>query len=150
MCEFGFNIRDKNSIRNLFLKHHGSIDSVWNLAAPLSVDTAKDPASANDITVEGMKRVLECMKECDVKKIYFSDSIGSFGTQAPRYGATAGWLADHPTQDPGSDYGVQKRMCRDLLHEYADKYNFDTRFLIIPGVLHTQATWGKLLRMFIS
>lgn len=141
-CEFGFNIRDKDSIRNLFDKHGKSIDSVWNLAAPLSVDTAKDPASARDITVHGMERVLECMNEFNVKKLYFSDSIGSYGLQSPRHGATAAWLGENPTQDPGSDYGVQKRECRDLLHEYARTYNFDTRFLIIPGVLHTQSTWG--------
>jgi len=142
VCEFGFNIRDKESIRNIFQKHRDSIDSVWNLAAPLSVDTAKDPASAHDITVNGMERVLECMKEFNVKKLYFSDSIGSYGLQSPRYGATAAWLGENPTQDPGSDYGVQKRQCRDLLHDYADKHSFDTRFLIIPRVLHTQATWG--------
>jgi dTDP-4-dehydrorhamnose reductase len=51
ICEFGFNIRDNESIRKLFERHADKIDSVWNLAAPLSVDTAKDPTSAHDITV---------------------------------------------------------------------------------------------------
>jgi threonine 3-dehydrogenase len=38
-------------------------------------------------------------------KICFSDSIGSYGLKAPREGATADWLVENPTQDPGSDYG---------------------------------------------
>lgn len=76
ICEFGFNIREEETIRTIFEKHKGTIDSVWNLAAPLSVDTANDPTSAYDITVGGMKRVLSCMQEFGVQKIYFSDSIG--------------------------------------------------------------------------
>jgi threonine 3-dehydrogenase len=40
--------------------------------------------------------------------------------------------------DPGSAYGLQKRRCRELLA--ASKY--DTRFAVIPGVLHDQAEWG--------
>mmetsp|Transcript_22134 Transcript_22134/g.32231 ORF Transcript_22134/g.32231 Transcript_22134/m.32231 type:complete len:336 (+) Transcript_22134:92-1099(+) len=142
ICEFGFNIRDNQSIRAVFERHADSIDSVWNLAAPLSVDTAKDPSSAHDVTVGGMQRVLACMKEFNIKKLYFSDSIGSYGTSSPREGATAQWVMDNPDQNPGSDYGVQKRQCRELLHQYADREGFDTRFVIIPGVLHTQPVWG--------
>ena len=39
--ERGFDIRREDSIRQVFSKHAGKIFSVWNLAAPLSVDTAK-------------------------------------------------------------------------------------------------------------
>ena len=66
----------------------------------------------------------------------------SFGAAAPRAGATAAWLAEHPTQDPGSDYGRQKRGCRELMKRYADKHGFDCRWAVIPGVLHDDATWG--------
>mmetsp|Transcript_1686 Transcript_1686/g.3146 ORF Transcript_1686/g.3146 Transcript_1686/m.3146 type:complete len:231 (+) Transcript_1686:445-1137(+) len=67
---------------------------------------------------------------------------GSYGMSSPREEATARWLMENPDQDPGSDYGVQKRECRDLLHEYAEKHGIDSRFIIIPGVLHTQPMWG--------
>ena len=76
VCEYGFNIRDAASIKRIFDKHGADIDSVWNLAAPLSVDTANDPSSAYDVTVGGMQRVLSCMKGANIKKIFFSDSIG--------------------------------------------------------------------------
>lgn len=142
IVESGFNIRNEESIRQLFAKHGSSIQHVWNLAAPLSVDTAKDPSSAHDITVGGMQRVLSCMLEYGVTSILFSDSIGSFGGSSPRENATAVWLEENPTQDPGSDYGIQKRQCREAMQHYAENHGFRARYAIIPGVLHTQPSWG--------
>ena len=142
IVEAGFNIREEESIRRLFAKHGRYIQHVWNLAAPLSVDTAKDPSSAHDITVGGMQRVLSCMLEYGVTSILFSDSIGSFGGSSPRENATATWLEGNPTQDPGSDYGIQKRQCREAMKQYADNHGFRARYAIIPGVLHTQSSWG--------
>ena len=89
-----------------------------------------------------MKRLLEACNEYGVKNVYFSDSIGSLGKASPRALGSAKWLAANPNQDPGSDYGLQKRECRDLLAEYTQKHGFNTRWAIIPGVLHTQASWG--------
>jgi threonine 3-dehydrogenase len=142
ICEYGFDIRNEDAIRSLFTKYSNSIISVWNLAAPLSVDTANDPQSAYDITVGGMDKLLKCMKEFEIKTIYFSDSIGSFGETSPRENCYANWLSENPNQDPGSDYGRQKRLCRDLLHFYSLNHGFDSRFVIIPGVLHLEPYWA--------
>jgi threonine 3-dehydrogenase len=143
ICEFGVDVQDQVSLRQALEKHASKIDTVWNLAAPLSVATAQNPALAHDITVNGMQRLLEAMRSVGLKKICFSDSIGSFGAEAPREDATAAWLCANPEQDPGSDYGRQKRACRELLHEYAEKHGFDTRWAVIPGVLHSKRTWGS-------
>ena len=90
-----------------------------------------------------MRRLLEAMRSHEgLNAIYFSDSIGSYGQSAPREGASVDWLVSNPTQDPGSDYGIQKREIRELLAYYRREYNFDCRFAIIPGVLHTGASWG--------
>jgi threonine 3-dehydrogenase len=142
VCEFGVDVRSEASLRALFAKHAASTSWVWNLAAPLSVETAADPAVAHDVTVGGMERLLRCMKEAGLSRICFSDSIGSFGAAAPRENAAAAWLTAHPLQDPGSDYGRQKRGCRELLQRYAAQHGFDTRWAVIPGVLHTDAAWG--------
>lgn len=115
---------------------------MWNLAAPLSVDTARDPSAAERITVGGMSNLLEVMLDLGLDRIMFSDSIGSFGRSSPRDGVSASWLVSNPSQDPGSDYGVQKRKCRELLWKYAEEHNFDTRFVIIPGVLHSDSSWS--------
>eukprot|EP00048_Salpingoeca_helianthica_P020818 m.8701 g.8701 ORF g.8701 m.8701 type:complete len:337 (+) comp5270_c0_seq1:123-1133(+) len=142
VCEFGVDVQDQASLQRALEKHADKIDTVWNLAAPLSVATAQNPALAHDITVNGMQRLLEAMRSVGLKKICFSDSIGSFGAEAPRTDASAAWLCSHPTQDPGSDYGRQKRACRELLREYSEQHGFDTRWAVIPGVLHSKRTWG--------
>lgn len=142
-CEFGVDVRDEATIRAVVRKYKATLTTVWNLAAPLSVDTARDPSVARDVTVGGMERLLRAMKEeSSATRMLFSDSIGSFGGAAPREDATARWLAEHPEQDPGSDYGRQKRGCRELMKEYATAHGFDCRWAVIPGVLHEDATWG--------
>jgi threonine 3-dehydrogenase len=89
-----------------------------------------------------MERVLNCMREFNIKKIYFSDSIGSYGITSPRLSATARFLMENPTHDPQSDYGLQKRQCRELLVRFMREHDMDARFVVIPGVLHNGAVWG--------
>ena len=134
-------VRENDSVQRVF-RNHDTIDVVWNLAAPLSIETARDPANARSTTVGGMQNVLAAMTECGVRKLCFTDTIASFGQSAPRL-ARARWLTRNPTQDPGSDYGMQKRECRDMLRSFTQRHNGDTRFAILPGVLHGDAAWGN-------
>lgn len=142
ISEFGFDIQSPEAIRRVLDKHKDDIYAVWNLAAPLSVDTAKDPSAAERITVGGMGHLLATMKDLGLNRIFFSDSIGSFGRSSPRDAVSANWLVHNPEQNPGSDYGVQKRRCRELMDEYARTHMFDARFVIIPGVLHSDSSWS--------
>mmetsp|Transcript_12198 Transcript_12198/g.28995 ORF Transcript_12198/g.28995 Transcript_12198/m.28995 type:complete len:356 (+) Transcript_12198:54-1121(+) len=135
----GIDIRDEASIDAVLKEHKSTVEVVWNLAAPLSVETAMDPAVAHDITVGGMERLCRACDTHGVPRICFTDSIGSFGASAPRQGATARWLTENLDQDPGSDYGVQKRGCRKVLREWGG----DSRWAVLPGVLHADSTWGK-------
>ena len=142
ICEYGVDVRKEETLAKLFAKHGDSVEVVWNLAAPLSVDTAADPKAAHDTVVGGMEKILRCMASAGVRRICFSDSIGSFGSEAPRAAASASWLVRNPTQDPGSDYGRQKRACRELMAAFSKSHGFDTRWCVIPGVLHSDETWG--------
>ena len=141
-CEYGVDVRKAATVRALLDKYKASLKRVWNLAAPLSVETARDPRVAREVVVGGMETLLECMREAEVRTLLFSDSIGSFGAEAPRADATARWLTEHRAQDPGSDYGRQKRECRDLMRRYAREHGFDCRWAVIPGVLHDDDAWG--------
>jgi nucleoside-diphosphate-sugar epimerase len=132
---------DTDSLRGIF-KRHPDITTVWNLAAPLSIETELDPARAHAITVGGMQNILTAMTEHGVKKILFTDSIGSFGAESPRVNCTARWLCENPRQDPGSDYGLQKREIRNLMAKFAAEHGGDTRFAVLPGILHSEAIWG--------
>mmetsp|Transcript_52463 Transcript_52463/g.67281 ORF Transcript_52463/g.67281 Transcript_52463/m.67281 type:complete len:362 (+) Transcript_52463:41-1126(+) len=141
VCEMGIDLRNTESIEKLIEKYSQNIYAIWNLAAPLSVESENDPSVAEDTTVGGMSRLINAMIKYNVSestRILFSDSIGSFGSEAPRNEATAKWLIENPVQDPGSEYGRQKRKCREMLQ--SSKY--DTRWGIIPGVLHDDHTWG--------
>ena len=82
-CTFGVDVRSQEKLNEVMQKYIPAC--VWNLAAPLSVDTAKDPCAARGITVSGMERILYAMEIAGCgKKICFTDSIGSFGAEAPR------------------------------------------------------------------
>jgi len=142
-CVGSVDVCDADALRALFREHADEHTTVWNLAAPLSVETAMDPAVAEAVTVGGMSKVLDAMGEVGARRICFTDSIGSFGADAPRTGASARWLTEHPAQDPGSDYGRQKRACRELMADFAARSGGDARFAVLPGVLHSNAVWGN-------
>lgn len=143
ICEFGVDLRNSYSIDQLIEKYCKELCVVCNFAAPLSVESEKDPSSAQDTTVGGMRRLIEAMDKNNVPKsvkVLFSDSIGSYGSWSPRLDVDARWLTlpENQHQDPGSEYGKQKKQCREILS--SSKY--DTRWGIIPGVLHDDPTWG--------
>jgi nucleoside-diphosphate-sugar epimerase len=139
----GIDVCDADALSKLFRDHADENTTVWNLAAPLSVETAMDPKVAEAVTVGGMRNVLNAMSEVGARRICFTDSIGSFGAEAPRIGATARWLTENPTQDPGSDYGRQKRGCRELMEGFLREHGGDPRFAVLPGVLHSEPIWGN-------
>jgi len=142
-CVGGVDVCDADALQKLFREHGDERSTVWNLAAPLSVETALDPAVAEAVTVGGMQNVLNAMAEVGTRRICFTDSIGSFGASAPRGGVTARWLYENPTQDPGSDYGRQKRACRELMAKFVEDHGGDARFAVLPGVLHNNPVWGN-------
>lgn len=139
----GVDVRDPAALSKLFREHGDENSCVWNLAAPLSVETALLPEVAEAVVIGGMKNVLGAMREVGARRICFTDSIGSFGADAPRRDVAASWLVENPTQDPGSDYGLQKRACRGLLDEFATAHGGDPRIAILPGVLHSEPIWGN-------
>ena len=97
-CIGGVDVCNMKALQALFYEHADANTTVWNLAAPLSVETAQDPAVAEAVTVGGMANVLHAMAQVGARRICFTDSIGSFGADAPRRGATARWLIENPAQ----------------------------------------------------
>ena len=61
-------VRDNEALRNLFRDYADENTTVWNLAAPLSVETAMDPEIAEAVTVGGMSNVLDAMKEVGARR----------------------------------------------------------------------------------
>ena len=143
LCVGGVDVCDQESLDKLFRGHADASTTVWNLAAPLSVETAMNPEVAEAVTIGGMKNVLSAMSEVGARRgrTEGADRVGE--ADAPRVGATARWLHENPTQDPGSDYGRQKRACRELMAQFTRERGGDSRFAVLPGVLHTDMVWGN-------
>tara|TARA_B100001094_G_scaffold239256_1_gene234782 strand:+ start:2250 stop:3245 length:996 start_codon:yes stop_codon:yes gene_type:complete len=133
---------DITNIDTIFeiFKKNKDISDVWNLAAPLSIDAENNPEVSYKTTVCGMDNLLTVMTDFNTEKLCFSDSIGSFGSSAPKNNVKTSWLVGNPYQDPGSEYGKQKKLCRKIMN---DCEHIDTRFAVIPGVLHSDSSWSN-------
>ena len=59
--EFGVDIRDPRTLDAVFERYGAAIDTVWNLAAPLSVETAANPAVAEQVSV--LRFVRDCIRQ---------------------------------------------------------------------------------------
>ena len=93
----GVDVTSPSSLDRAFQQTQASIgspiQSIWNLAAPLSVETEGNPKRAREIVVGGMRNLLDaCIRYKHIKKVLFSDSIGSYGANAPRLNVKASWL----------------------------------------------------------
>lgn len=109
------------------LKHN--IDSIFNLAALLSVVAEGRPSLAWKIGIDGLWNVLEVAREHNCA-VFTPSSIGSFGPETPH---------DHTPQDtiqrPTTIYGVSKVTTELLSDYYHHKYGVDTRSVRFPGLI---------------
>ncbi len=105
------------------------IDTIYNLAALLSVVAENKPKLAWRIGIDGLWNVLETARENNCK-VFTPSSIGAFGLQTPH---------DKTPQDtiqrPNTIYGVSK-VTTELLSDYFfTKYGVDTRSVRFPGLI---------------
>lgn len=120
-------VTDGEQIAMVVLKH--GIDTVFNLAALLSVVAEGRPQLAWKIGVDGLWNVLEVARDHDCA-VFTPSSIGSFGPETP---------AKHTPQDtiqrPRTIYGVSKVTTELLSDYYFHKYSVDTRSVRFPGLI---------------
>lgn len=110
------------------VKKHG-IDTIYNLAALLSVVAESKPRLAWKIGIDGLWNVLEVAREQKCA-VFTPSSIGSFGDNTPH---------DETPQDtiqrPKTIYGVSKVTTELLSDYYFHKYGVDTRSVRFPGII---------------
>ena len=68
-CVGSVDVTDSAALNALFREHGDENTAVWNLAAPLSVETAMDPSVAEAVTVGGMEKVLSAMASVGGKAV---------------------------------------------------------------------------------
>ncbi|MBR5350693.1 MAG: NAD-dependent epimerase/dehydratase family protein [Prevotella sp.] len=120
-------VTDAQVISDVVKKH--DIDTIYNLAALLSVVAESKPRLAWKIGIDGLWNVLEVARE-NKCAVFTPSSIGSFGDDTPH---------DDTPQDtiqrPKTIYGVSKVTTELLSDYYFHKYGVDTRSVRFPGII---------------
>lgn len=120
-------VTDPQGIATVVRDHH--IDTIYNLAALLSVVAESKPRLAWKVGVDGLWNILEVAREQQCA-VFTPSSIGSFGIDTPH---------DKTPQDtiqrPCTIYGVSKVTTELLSNYYYSKYGVDTRAVRFPGLI---------------
>ena len=106
-----------------------NIDTIYNLAALLSVVAEKKPQLAWKIGIDGLWNILEVARENNCA-VFTPSSIGSFGLSTPHT-----QTPQDTVQSPGTIYGVSKVTTELLSDYYFKKYGVDTRSVRFPGLI---------------
>lgn len=105
------------------------IDTIYNLAALLSVVAESKPRLAWKIGIDGLWNILEVAREHGCA-VFTPSSIGSFGPNTPK-----AMTPQDTIQCPRTIYGVSKVTTELLSDYYFNKYGVDTRAVRFPGVI---------------
>lgn len=106
-----------------------NIDTIYNLAALLSVVAEQKPRLAWKIGIDGLWNVLEVARE-NKCAVFTPSSIGSFGENTP-----ADLTPQDTVQRPRTIYGVSKVTTELISDYYFTKYGVDTRSVRFPGII---------------
>ena len=120
-------VTDGAGIADIVKKYN--IDTIYNLAALLSVVAESKPRLAWKIGIDGLWNILEGARENQCA-VFTPSSIGSFGVETPH---------DPTPQDtiqrPRTIYGVSKVTTELLSDWFHHKYGVDTRSVRFPGII---------------
>lgn len=106
-----------------------NVDTIYNLAALLSVVAESKPRLAWKIGIDGLWNVLEVAREHHCA-VFTPSSIGSFGLETPHV-----MTPQDTIQRPRTMYGVSKVTTELLSNYYYTKYGVDTRAVRFPGII---------------
>lgn len=120
-------VTDKEQLSPVLKKY--KIDTIYNLAALLSVVGEANPLEAWHVGMNGLLNVLEVSREYRCA-VFTPSSIGAFGISTP---------LDNTPQDtiqrPQTMYGVTKVAGELLSDYYFKRFGVDTRSVRYPGII---------------
>jgi len=120
-------VTKQEQLSEVIRKH--KTDTIYNLAALLSVVAETKPQQAWHVGIDGLLNVLEASREFGCA-VFTPSSIGAFGPTTP--------LDDTPQdtiQRPQTMYGVTKVTGELLSDYYFKRFNVDTRSVRYPGII---------------
>nr|WP_321377126.1 NAD-dependent epimerase/dehydratase family protein [uncultured Bacteroides sp.] len=120
-------VTDPNMILEIVKKY--KIDTIYNLAALLSVVAESKPMLAWNVGINGLLNILEVARQNNCS-VFTPSSIGSFGPSTPHIKTPQDTI-----QRPCTMYGVTKVTTELLSDYYFNKYGVDTRAVRFPGII---------------
>lgn len=104
--------------------------TVFHLAATLTIDAENDHARGLAVNVTALMRLLDrCRAQAAPPKLLFANSISTFGGPLPKV------VDDFVFQAPQTSYGAQKVIGEQLIHDASRRGFVDGRILRLPIVL---------------
>lgn len=123
-------IENKNEIAKIFTEH--KFDAVIHLAARAGVrPSLEKPMNYVKTNIIGTVNILECMRECGVKKLVFASSSSVYGNCS----ATE-FSEDLKVTEPISPYAATKSACEQLCYTWHHLYRINIvalRFFTVYG-----------------
>ena len=121
-------VTDVKSIEKVVKQY--DIDTIYHMAAILSVVGEEDPWLAWDVNMNGTYNVLEVARKNEMVRLFHPSSMAVFGPDTPR---------DSTPQDtvlkPTTIYGVTKVAGELLDNYYFEKFGLDVRGVRYPGII---------------
>lgn len=106
------------------------VDSLFHLAATLTIEAERDLKTGWAINLQLPLRLLEaCRKTGGMPRFVYASSIAVFGGKLPRR------VADDHVQTPQTSYGTAKSVTELLINDYTRQGHVDGRALRLPIVV---------------
>jgi nucleoside-diphosphate-sugar epimerase len=118
------------------VKKH-DIDTIYHMAAILSVAGEQNPQLAWHVNMDGLYEVLEVAREFSMARVIVPSSIAAFGPETPR-----DRTPNETILKPRTMYGITKVAGELLGDYYFRKYGVDCRGLRYPGIISNETLPG--------
>ncbi len=129
------NVVDKDSVENVIKKY--DIDTIYHLAAILSVVGEEKPQLAFNVNLIGLYNIFELGRKFEIERIMVPSSIAVFGTDTPKENTP-----NESILRPTTMYGVSKVAGELLGNYYFERYGLDVRGVRYPGLISYKALPG--------
>jgi len=122
------NVTDRSSIDRVVENY--DIDTIYHMAAILSVAGENNPWLAWDVNMNGTYHVLEAAREKDMFRVFVPSSIAAFGPETPRENTP-----QETVLKPRTMYGLTKVAGELLCNYYFERFGLDVRGVRYPGII---------------
>jgi nucleoside-diphosphate-sugar epimerase len=120
-------ICDQRFVEDIF---SSEFDTVFHLAATLTLDAEMDFTQGLEVNVHALMRLLEhCRNQSQAPTFVFASSISTYGGRLPDT------VDDDVAQTPQTSYGTHKAIAELLINDYSRRGFIDGRVLRLPVVL---------------